>query len=532
MNVKSLGQDLPASLVVFLIALPLSMGIAIASGVPPELAPGLGLLTAIIGGFVVGTFGGAPLQISGPSAGLAVLVMQMVEEHGMAKFGLIVIIAGAIQLLAGVLRLGRQFQAVSPAVIRGMLSGIGVLIILSQFHVMLDADIPGGGVDNLLGIPPVVVRTVMRQGDVAHLEAALIGVFTFLIVLGWEKFKPKKLKVVPGPLLGVIAAAAAAAALGLPIRNVDVPENLLELVNLPTAATLSHAFDTQILFAAAALAFVASAETLLCAGAVSRMHDQGKTDYDRELAVHGVANALCGVVGTLPLTGVISRSTANVEAGAETRWAAPMHAIWIALFVVMLPGLLALVPTSSLAAILVYIGIKLINVKAIKQLSRFGWQVMFVFGVTVAGVVMVDLLKGIIAGLVLSALRLMYQMSHVHFELEKTPDPDGEGPERERWDLHLHGSATFLALPRLQDILDEVKVGVELHFHFDELEFIDHACLDLLSEFRARHEARGGLVVVEWGELMEMRRRKPLGRMPAAAAGVEDEAKPDAGTAS
>lgn len=489
------ATDVSASIVVFLIALPLSMGIALASGVPPAL----GLVTAIIGGIVVGAFGGAPLQISGPSAGLAVLVVQMHQEHGMAVMGIIVIIAGAAQFLAGAFGLGRQFQAVSPAVIRGMLSGIGVLIMASQFHVMIDDEIHESGLRNIGAIPAGIMKSLSGTGDANHAEAGLIGVGTLLVVILWEKFKPTKLKRVPGPLLGVAFGATTAALLALPIRYVAVPDDLLSLITLPTSATAAYFIEPDVITAGLALAFVASAETLLCASAVSRMHDKGRTNYDRELAVQGVANSLCGLVGTLPITGVISRSTANVEAAANTRWSAVMHAVWIAIFVLFLPHLLALVPKASLAAILVYIGFKLINPKAIKALARFGPPVMFVFLATCIGIVAIDLLKGIVIGLVLSALRLMYQMSHVHFELEKNNG---------RTELHLHGSATFLGLPKLQDVLDQVAPGTELHVHFDELDFIDHACLDLLDEFRKRHEATGGQLIVEWSELFQRRQKK------------------------
>ena len=499
-------HDLPASLVVFLIALPLSIGIAQASGLQELDLLGLGLVTAIIGGIVVGVLGGAPLQISGPSAGLAVLVAQMIETHGIAKLGIIVLIAGAVQLVAGLLRFGRQFQAVSPAVIRGMLSGIGVLIIASQFHAMIDDDVSGSGLDKLLAIPAGILKSISMYQDVTHDEAALIGIGTLVVVLGWDKIRPAKLKFVPGPLLALVLAGLSAALLRLPIRVVSVPENMFSLFHFPNAETfntISNAGEWgTMLTAGLALAFVASAETLLCAGAVARMHDRGRTNYDRELVAHGIANSLCGVVGSLPITGVISRSTANVQANAMTRWSSVFHAIWIALFVVFLPDVLALIPTSALAAILIYIGFKLINVKAVRALSRFGKPVMGIFIATVVGVVAIDLLKGIIIGLVLSAMRLIWQMSHVHFELEDHGD---------RIELHMHGSATFLGLPKLQDVLDRIRPKAEVHLYFDELEFIDHACLDLFDEFAARYKRGGGTVIVEWDELFHKRTKKSEG---------------------
>ena len=184
---NSWKDDFLASIVVFLVALPLCMGIAIASGVPPEKAAAVGIITGIIGGLVVGLFAGSPLQVSGPAAGLAVIVGQLIVEHGFATLGLIVMVAGVVQLLAGLLRLGQWFRAVSPAVIQGMLAGIGVLILAAQFHVMVDDKIPGsgikfGGVINLYSIPEAVWKGVSEN---VHQEAASIGLLTILSIIGW-----------------------------------------------------------------------------------------------------------------------------------------------------------------------------------------------------------------------------------------------------------------------------------------------------------------------------------------------------------
>jgi MFS superfamily sulfate permease-like transporter len=490
-------KDIPASLVVFLIALPLSMGIAIASGVPPVL----GLVTAVIGGVVVGAFGGAHLQISGPSAGLTVLVLAMVAEHGLGTFGVIVIFAGLLQVVAGTLKLGRYFQAVSPAVVRGMLAGIGTLIIASQFHVMIDDNIHASGLANILAIPAGVMKAVAGLGDRNHSLAAAIGVGTLAAILAWEKWKPARLKVVPGPLVGVVLAAGLAAIFDMPILYVALPENVLGMFSLPDVAALSQITTPAVLTDALALAFVASAETLLCATAVSRMHSGPATNYNRELAIQGVANVLCGGVGSLPLTGVISRSTANVQAGAGTRLSAVFHAVWIALFVLLVPGLLALVPMSSLAAILIYVGVKLIDPASIRTIAGYGRPVLAIFVATVAGVVFIDLLSGIVLGLVLSGAKLMYRMSHVEFDVRDQGD---------RFELHMFGAATFLALPALSTALAEVPKGKELHIFFDDLTFIDHACIDLLNVFEGRYSATGGEVIVEWDGLMD--RYKNSGR--------------------
>jgi MFS superfamily sulfate permease-like transporter len=491
-------KDLTPSLVVFLIALPLSMGIAIASGVPPEK----GLITAIIGGIIVGFFGGAPLQISGPSAGLAVLIMEMVKDHGLGLFSFIVIVAGIIQFLAGAFKLGRYFRAVSPAVIQGMLSGIGILIMASQFHVMLDQNVQATGLKNIIMIPSRLFQTLSFEDSATQHYAALIGLLTLIIVVFWEKLKPKKLAALPGPLLGVLVASAAAFFWKLEIRYIAVPDNVLDIIVLPDLSIWTGSFSTSLLVSAVALAFIASAETLLCANAVARMHHGPKTEYNQELAAQGVANLLCGLVGALPITGVISRSTANVEAGATTRFSSVLHAVWIATFVIFFPNLLALVPTSCLAAILVYVGFKLLNIKSVKKLMSYGNEVIVIFILTVVGIVTIDLLVGIVLGLVLSTLKLVYMLSHM--EIDRVDTDEG-------CEIMLHGSATFLALPSLGQELEDLKPDSHVCFHLENLKFIDHACLDLLSAFKHRHEDGGGEVTLEWDTLLDRYAEKGQG---------------------
>ena len=196
----SLARDFMASIVVFLVALPLCMGIAIASGAPPAL----GLVTGIIGGLVVGFIAGQPLQVSGPAAGLAVMVWQLIQDYGLEAMGLAVLIGGIVQFLASLVGLGRWFRAVAPAVIQGMLAGIGVLIFASQFHVMVDDKPRGGGFDNLISIPDAVVKGIFPIDGSVHHMAAAIGIITIVSILAWNRFRPKALKMVPGPLVGVV----------------------------------------------------------------------------------------------------------------------------------------------------------------------------------------------------------------------------------------------------------------------------------------------------------------------------------------
>lgn len=315
---SNFGKDAMASVVVFLVALPLCMGISIASGVPPTA----GLITGIVGGLVVGLLAGSPLQVSGPAAGLTVLVWQIVQQHGLPMLGVIVLLAGLMQLAAGMMKLGQWFRAVSPAVIHGMLAGIGVLIFSSQFHVMLDSKPIGNGIDNLLGIPTALSQALSAGG--APVEALCIGLLTITVIALWAGFAPKRLKVLPGPLVAVTVAVAVAALLQLKIKyipdllkNPDDINNIWSVIQYPTLENLKRVFDGDIWIAAASVAFIASAETLLCASAVDQMHQGPRTKYDKELTAQGVGNAICGLLGVLPMTGVIVRSSANVDAGGK-----------------------------------------------------------------------------------------------------------------------------------------------------------------------------------------------------------------------
>ena len=193
MNRSEWTKDFLASIVVFLVALPLCMGIAIASGVPPAL----GLITGIVGGLVVGFLAGSPLQVSGPAAGLAVVVYQAVQDHGLAALGVIILGAGAIQLAAGLLKIGQWFRAISPSVIHGMLAGIGVLIFCSQFHVMVDDAPRANGIQNLISIPESIYKGLFPFDGSTHHIAAAIGLLTIVSLLAWNRFKPAQLRMVP-----------------------------------------------------------------------------------------------------------------------------------------------------------------------------------------------------------------------------------------------------------------------------------------------------------------------------------------------
>src|SRR5687768_3124165 len=242
-----------------------------------------------------------------------------------------------------------------------MLGGIGVLILASQFHIMLDAQPRGSGLANLAAIPESIYKGIFPLDGSVHHLAAMVGMVTICTMILWMKFRPHGFKLVPAPLVGVMAGTAVAVILGMPIKYVAVPANLLDSLTLATPGSLGLLARWDFLLEAAALAFIASAETLLSTAAVDQMHRGPRANYDRELAAQGVGNMLCGVLGVLPMTGVIVRSSANVEAGAVTRRSAIFHGVWILALVVGAPSLLSYVPTAALAAILVYTGYKLLK---------------------------------------------------------------------------------------------------------------------------------------------------------------------------
>lgn len=611
--------DLLASVVVFLVALPLCMGIAIASGVPIAA----GLITGIVGGLVVGFLAGSPLQVSGPAAGLTVIVYSLVQQYGLPALGPIVLIAGAIQVVCGLAKLGQWFRAVSPAVIKGMLSGIGVLIFASQFHVMVDDKPRRSGVENLLTIPEAIAKglplpemgseqsresrlyflksfgqlhelqlevheavdetvskhdaaedtparmdfsfvtpkqekilqrvetmkqavveasatwtngkseavaaqaaevshkvaaalEVLRSGDVSearqsqlaaqeslevmlgalknHDWAAKLGLATIVLILVWQALFGRKLKMIPAPLVAVVAVTAVAAILRAPVLYVEVPERLLDGVHFPTLTIFEDLSIFDLLKGGLVIAAIASAETLLCATAVDQMHRGVRTKYDQELAAQGVGNMICGFLGALPMTGVIVRSAANVQAGGTSRLSAILHGLWLLLFVVFLSSVLTMIPTASLAGILVYTGYKLINPSSIRELWQFGKSEVFIYLATVVVIVVEDLLIGVLTGIVLSAIRLLIRFSRLKTDLEVAKDGS-------KAVLELEGAATFLRLPVLAAKLDEVPAGAELHVDLSRLDYIDHGCLDLLVNWSRQHESTGGSLVIDWEEL-------------------------------
>ncbi|WP_449246042.1 SulP family inorganic anion transporter [Calycomorphotria hydatis] len=344
----------------------------------------------------------------------------------------------------------------------------------------------------------------LEKGLKNHNFAAELGLIAIVIIILWEGFAPKQVSFLPGPLLAIVAVTLIAYFMSLPVLYVEIPDNLLANLHFVNPNTLTDLPWGVVLQGGLVLAIVASAETLLCAVAVDAMGTGVKTKYDRELAAQGAGNMVCGLLGALPMTGVIVRSSANVQAGGKTRWSAFLHGVWLLVFVAVLTPLLRNVPTSALAAILVYIGYKLINVKGFRELWKIDKGEAAIFLATVILIVAEDLLVGVVVGVILSAIKLLYTFSHLTIEVE-------EGSQPKQVNMLLRGAATFIRLPMLATKLEELPDDAELHVDMHELTYIDHACLELLVTWAKRHESQGGKLVMDWESMhAKFRDDRPL----------------------
>lgn len=518
-----LSADFFASIVVFLVALPLCIGIAVAVGVSPARA----LITGIIGGIIVGYFAGSPLQVSGPAAGLFVIIADLLANskakflsgrdlssldaaaaeavqleaagYAIAVLGTSVFLAGVLQLIGGKLGLARWFRAVSPAVIKGMLAGIGALILISQLHVMVDnkpmwdGRAAQGGIEHIAALPAAFSK-VLAFEEVQYAQAAMTGLLVIAVLVIWPKIVPPRFKLVPASLIAVVVAAVFASAMDFGVLRLVVPANFLSEVTLPNQDTLGLLVDSSVLVAALVIAVVASAETLLCATAVDQMQTGPRTNYDQELVGQGIGNVLCGLLGALPMTGVIVRSSANIQAGARTRLSTILHGAWLLVFVALIPSVLSYIPKAALGAMLVYTGYKLLHIKEARKLWSLNKAEAGIFLATMTVIVAKDLLLGVVVGITLSALKLLYTFTFVNAQLTVSGDKSIAR-------LKLSGSATFVRLPIIAAELEKVPAGAELHVELQDLNYIDHACLDLFANWAQQHEAQGGSLSLDWDTL-------------------------------
>lgn len=470
-NLRSvLKYDLPASLVVFLVALPLSIGIAIASGAPVMA----GLIAAVVGGVVVGLVGGSPLQVSGPAAGLTVVVAGLVANFGWKVTCAITVGAGLLQILFGLSRIAGAALAIAPVVVHAMLAGIGVTIALQQIHVLLGGSSSSSAVDNITGLPAQLLDL--------DWPSALVGALVVVLLLVWKRL-PAPIRKVPGPLGAIVIATVVAIAAGLDIKRIALDGNLFASISLPE---LPQGNWSGFLLGVLTVALIASVESLLSAVAVDKMHDGKRSNFNRELIGQGGANMVSGTLGGLPVTGVIVRSTANVASGARSRWSAVLHGVWVLVFAVFLTGLVEQIPTAALAGLLVVIGMQLVKLAHMKTALRTGD--LWVYGVTIVSVVFLNLLEGVAIGLALAVALVLWRV--IRADIHAEPVADGDD-----WMVRIRGSLSFLSLPKMNAVLrrvpDDATVTIEI-----DTDFLDHAASEMLEDWVRVRESNGAQVRV------------------------------------
>jgi MFS superfamily sulfate permease-like transporter len=473
------GTEISASLVVFLVALPLCIGVAVASGAPAEL----GIITGVIGGLVVGMAPGSTLQVSGPAAGLAALVAETVEAQGIAMLGVIVLGSGILQIALGLIRLGRTFQATSVAVVQGMLAGIGLPLMFSQSYPLADNAAPGTAIENMLGFPGLIADTLANPQAAI---AAGLGIATVVLSFVWKKV-PGPINKAPAALVAVALGMGVAALPGVEVKTLQVG-NLLAAIQVPGPEQFAGLADPAILTAIVTFTVIASAESLFTAAAVDRMHDGKRTQYNSELIAQGAGNTLCGILGSLPMTAVVARSSANVQSGAKTRISRTLHGLWLLAFALLLPSVLALIPISVLAGVLVHSGWKLLAPEQFPKMWHQDRGEFFVMLTTTLAIVATALLEGVLIGLALGIVLAALRMSQTSVE---------HAVEGDTAKVVMKGNATFLRLPRLIDALEAVGAAGTERIRLDLMgvTHLDHACRSQVEEFVAQKRATPGVRV-------------------------------------
>ncbi|MHA4813473.1 SulP family inorganic anion transporter [Streptomyces aculeolatus] len=483
--------DLSASVTVFLIALPLSLGIALATGAPLQA----GLLSAAVGGIVVGLICGAPLQVSGPAAGLTVITADLIQQYGWRTTCAITALAGLAQLVLGSLRVARSALAVSPAIVHGMLAGIGVTIALAQLHIVLGGSPQSSPVDNTLALPG-------RFADL-HLGAVSVSAVVIVVLLGWPRLSgwgAGPVRYVPGALAAIVLATCFASLAGLRLPRVDLPSwSNHALAGMPEGPALG------LVAAVLTIMLVASVESLLSAVAVDKLagargdeRPVPRADLDRELRAQGAGNFVAGLLGGLPVTGVAVRSSANVAAGAVSRRSTVLHGVWVVLASLLLVGLLELIPLAALGALVMVVGIQMVKISHVRSVRRH--REVLVYAATVAGVVMLGVLEGVAVGIAVAVAVSLHRLSRTKVTLHRrdggaapeAADGTGEAPE-DTYLVHVRGQLTFLAVPRLSRVLAQVPPGATVEVELTG-SFMDHAAFETLQDWRRAHIAQGGTV--------------------------------------
>ncbi|MET8246691.1 SulP family inorganic anion transporter [Streptomyces sp. NPDC005202] len=470
------GADLSASIAVFLIALPLSLGIALATGAPLQA----GLVAAAVGGLVAGRLGGSPLQVSGPAAGLTVVTADLIHRYGWRTTCAVTVLAGLAQLGLGCLRVARTALAVSPAVVHGVLAGIGGTIAVTQLHIVLGGSPQSSVIGNLRALPAQLAGL--------HPAAVSVSTLTLALLLLWPRLPGRAgrvLRRVPAPLVAVAGATATASLAGLTLPRVDLPSwRSHTLAGLPEGPVLG------IGAAVLTTTLVCSVQSLLGAVAMDRLAADrpgpaapaGRSDLDRELLGQGAANVVSGALGGLPVAGVAVRSSANVRAGAVSRNSTMLHGVFVVVAALLMVPILELIPLASLAALVMAVGIQMVSLHHIRTVTRH--REVLVYAVTTLGVVLLGVLEGVALGVAVAVAVALNRLAHT-----RITHKEKEGVHH----VHVRGQLTFLAVPRLSRALHLVPQGADTVVELDG-SFMDHAAYESLQDWQRTHTAQGGSV--------------------------------------
>jgi len=513
--IGNLKNDFPASIIVFLVAVPLCLGIALASGAPLFS----GIIAGIVGGIVVGALSGSNLGVSGPAAGLAVIVLTAINELGAFDiFLLAVVIGGVIQLILGFLQAGIIAYYFPSSVIKGMLSGIGIIIILKQIpHAFgYDKDFEGS-VSFEQPDGHNTLSELFYMFEAITPGALIITVISMIILILWERPFMKKIKVfkfIQGPLvvvalgiiLNIVFSNTGMALDPEHIVAIPVAEGFSDFVSQFTLPDFSQWQNPQVYTVGFTIAVVASIETLLCLEATDKLDpEKNVTPTNRELKAQGVGNIISGLIGGLPITQVIVRSSTNIQSGGKTKMSAIFHGIILLISAALIPALLNKIPLASLAAILFMVGYKLAKPALFKSMYKNGWMSFVPFIVTILGIVFTDLLTGIGIGMVVAIFIILYNNYRKPFLFEKS-EHLSDGIIR----IELPEDVTFLNKANIQRALSQIPDYSKVIIDASKSINMDIDIIEILDDFESQADNRHiDLTVIE-------RKRKGLDKRPAA----------------
>ncbi len=477
---KYIKSDLPASIVVFFVALPLCLGIALASGAPLFS----GLIAGIVGGIVVGIISGSKIGVSGPAAGLAAIVLTAIGSlGGFENFLVAVVIAGVFQIILGVLKAGVIGYYFPSSVIKGMLTGIGIIIIIKQVPVFFgyDKSIEGFSFDGV------------------STGSTLIGLISLGILLLWQQVLSKKGKIfqlVQGPLVAVVVGILfyiltqgneQLAINAKQLVSVPVPESFDSFLSQFTFPNFAAISDKAVWITAFTIAIVASLETLLCVEATDKLDpDKNVTPTNRELLAQGVGNIVSGMIGGLPVTQVIVRSSANIQSGGKSKMSAIVHGFFLLISVITIPLLLNKIPLSVLAAVLFIVGFKLAKPSLFKKMFDLGWQQFVPFIITVLGIVFADLLIGIGLGLAVGIVVILFRSYRNSHFLHK----EGEDVNDGKIKMTLAEEVTFFNKGAILKELDNLPENSFLELDVTKTRFLDNDIIEILEDFAFKAKER------------------------------------------